>query len=90
MPNVPLEIPLWTGNPPDMVEGATPGADDGTGRWRNVGIPGMLVYLPETPAPEGGRMALIACPGGKLDRCRPARLHHRFRRQRSLLASSSL
>jgi predicted esterase len=60
----PLEVPLWTGNPPDMVEGATPGADDGTGRWRNVGIPGMLVYLPETPAPEGGRIALIACPGG--------------------------
>ena len=31
---------------------------------RNVGIPGVLVYLPSTPAPATGRMALIACPGG--------------------------
>ncbi len=60
----PLELPLWPDHPPGMVEGATPGADDGTGRWRNVGIPGMLVYLPDTTPPEGGRMAIIACPGG--------------------------
>lgn len=60
----PLEFNLWENNPPGMVAGATPGADDGTGRFRNVGIPGMLVYLPETPAPPQGRTALIVCPGG--------------------------
>lgn len=59
-----IDTPLWNGDPPGMVEGATPGADDGTGRWRNVGVPGMLIYLPDKPAPEGGRVALIACPGG--------------------------
>jgi endo-1,4-beta-xylanase len=63
-PVAPLEISLWPGSPPAMVDGATPGADDGTGRFRNVGIPGILLYLPETPAPASGRMALIACPGG--------------------------
>lgn len=60
----PREFPLWPGNPPGMVDGATPGADDGTGRWRNVGIPGLLLYQPDGPAPEGGRPVLIACPGG--------------------------
>ena len=60
----PLELLLWPDHPPGVVEGATPGADDGTGRWRNVGIPGVFVYLPDTPPPEGGRMAIIACPGG--------------------------
>lgn len=58
------EIDLWPGNPPEMVEGATRGADDGTGRVRDVGIPGALVYLPEVPAPAGGRIAIIVCPGG--------------------------
>lgn len=47
-----------------MVEGATPGADDGTGRWRQVGVPGLLLYQPAEPAPAGGRPVLIACPGG--------------------------
>ncbi|MES2921789.1 MAG: alpha/beta hydrolase [Verrucomicrobiota bacterium] len=60
----PQEFNLWENNPPGMVAGATPGADDGTGRVRNVGIPGMLVYLPATPAPPQGRTALIVCPGG--------------------------
>lgn len=57
-------LPLWNGDVPGAVEGATPGADDGTSRWWNVGLPGMWVYLPEGPAPEGGRIALVACPGG--------------------------
>lgn len=61
---VPVELPLWPGNPPGMVAGATPGADDGTGRYRNVGIPGILLYQPGTPAPAGGRPVLIVCPGG--------------------------
>jgi acetyl esterase/lipase len=60
----PLELNLWEGNPPGMVTGATPGADDGTGRFRNVGTPGALVYLPEGAAPKEGRIALIVCPGG--------------------------
>lgn len=60
----PRELPLWPGPPPGMVEGATPGADDGTGRWRNVGIPGLLLYQPDGPAPDGGLPVLIACPGG--------------------------
>jgi acetyl esterase/lipase len=53
---------LWPGDPPAIVPGAGPGADDGTGRYRNVGIPGMLVYLPQ----PGGvrRTAMIVCPGG--------------------------
>lgn len=59
-----IEVPLWPDRPPDAAEAATPGADDGTGRWRNVGIPSMLVDLPETPVPGKGRIALIACPGG--------------------------
>ncbi len=63
-PEAPRGLPLWPGRPPAMVEDATPGADDGTGRYRNVGIPGALLYRPETPAPAPGRMALIACPGG--------------------------
>lgn len=58
------ELPLWPGSPTGVVEGATPGADDGTGRWWKIGVPGVLVYLPEGPAPAGGRPALIACPGG--------------------------
>ena len=59
-----VEHALWPGNPPGMVAGATPGEDDGTGRYRNVGIPGLLLYQPDTPAPERGRIALIVCPGG--------------------------
>lgn len=59
-----VEFNLWANNPPGMVAGATPGADDGTGRYRNVGIPGLLVYLPATPPPANGRLALIVCPGG--------------------------
>ena len=51
----PREFPLWPGNPPGMVDGATPGADDGTGRWRNVGIPGLLPYQPDGPAPEASQ-----------------------------------
>lgn len=58
------EVPLWPANPPGAVAGATPGADDGTGRYRNVGIPGILLYQPDTPAPASGRPAVIACPGG--------------------------
>jgi endo-1,4-beta-xylanase len=60
----PPMLPLWPGEPPGMVAGATPGTDDGTGRYWRVGVPGLLLYLPEGPAPEGGRMALIACCGG--------------------------
>lgn len=60
----PVALPLWPDSPPDRVAGATPGADDGTGRFRHVGIPGMLVYRPDSPAPAGGRPALIVCPGG--------------------------
>lgn len=60
----PLRLDLWQGATPGAVAGATPGADDGTGRYRNVGIPGLLVYLPAQAAPTEGRMALIACPGG--------------------------
>ncbi len=63
-PTGPLTLPLWPDSPPGMIAGATPGADDGTGRWRNVGIPGLLLYRPESPAPESGRPVLIACPGG--------------------------
>src|SRR5207302_4339884 len=54
---------LWEGNPPGMTAGATPGADDGTGRVRNVGIPGMLVYLPEAQT-SADRIAIVVCPGG--------------------------
>lgn len=59
-----LMLDLWKNGPPGMIEGSTPGADDGTGRWRNVAKPGVLVYQPDTPAPDGGRIAIIACPGG--------------------------
>ncbi|MEY4488991.1 MAG: hypothetical protein RIQ79_1499 [Verrucomicrobiota bacterium] len=60
----PRNLPLWPAEPPGMAAGATAGADDGTGRYWNVGIPSLLLYLPEAPAAEGGRMALIACCGG--------------------------
>jgi dienelactone hydrolase len=60
----PIETNLWDGAPPNVVAGAGPGADDGTGRVRNVGIPGMLVYLPAGDAPPRGRLAVIVCPGG--------------------------
>jgi len=63
-PPDPGQFNLWATNPPGMVPGATPGADDGTGRYRNVGIPGLLTYLPATPPPADGRLALIVCPGG--------------------------
>jgi hypothetical protein len=55
---------LWPGDPPNKVQGSGPGADDGTGRYRNVGIPGMLVYLPQSSAKSAKRIAIIACPGG--------------------------
>ena len=58
----PIEISLWKDAPPDTVSGAGPGADDGTGRFRNVGIPSMYVYLPKLPGQR--RTAIIACPGG--------------------------
>jgi endo-1,4-beta-xylanase len=65
----PIEIPLWgeASAMPGLLPGAGPGADDGTGRWRNVGIPGALVYLPPSRGSEkseGKRPALIVCPGG--------------------------
>jgi acetyl esterase/lipase len=63
----PLEFNLWEGQPtPGAAPDATHGADDGTGRFRNVGIPGMWVYLPEdSPSqPKAGRMAIVVCPGG--------------------------
>lgn len=47
-----------------MVPGATRGADDGTGRYWDVGIPSMWVYTPQGDPPAGGRVALIACCGG--------------------------
>jgi endo-1,4-beta-xylanase len=61
---VPIEVPLWKEGVPGVVPGSGPGSDDGTGRWRDVGIPSLLVYLPDIPAPASGRIALIVCPGG--------------------------
>jgi len=60
----PISMNLWAGDPPGMVPGSGPGADDGTGRYRNVGIPGMLVYLPAGTTNAAHRIAIIACPGG--------------------------
>lgn len=60
----PVEINLWEGEPPGMVENAEPGADDGTGRYRNVGIPSMFVYLPDSAEDDDQRIAIIVCPGG--------------------------
>ena len=73
-----VELNLWGKNPPGMIDGACSGADDGTGRVRNVGIPGILVYLPEAASQADSRaisssapqqkienkIALIVCPGG--------------------------
>jgi endo-1,4-beta-xylanase len=57
-------IPLWDDGPPGMVPGAGPGADDGTGRFRNVGIPSLYVYMPPDDRARQRRIALIVCPGG--------------------------
>jgi acetyl esterase/lipase len=63
-PPKPQEVRLWDDGPPGVLPGATPGSDDGTGRYWNVGIPSLWVYSPESPPPEGGRIALIVCCGG--------------------------
>lgn len=60
----PLTVMLWEAGPPGMAAGAKQGADDGSGRYWDVGIPSMWIYTPDSPAPEGGRIALIACCGG--------------------------
>src|SRR5579883_2650237 len=59
-----MQMNLWPGDPPNIAPGAGPGADDGTGRYRNVGIPGMLVYTNIPATGSARRPALIVCPGG--------------------------
>ena len=56
----PLELPLWEKPQVSFVPNATPGADDGTGRFWKVGVPGMLVYRPEKP----NGLVIVVCPGG--------------------------
>ncbi|MCA9260287.1 MAG: alpha/beta hydrolase fold domain-containing protein [Planctomycetales bacterium] len=60
----PTKIMLWNDKPPGAVAVATEGADDGTGRYWDVGVPSMWVYEPDLPPPPEGRVALIACCGG--------------------------
>ncbi len=64
----PLCFNLWEGSAPGQVMDARPEIDDGTGRIRNVTIPGVLVYLPpkEKLAASGGA-CVIACVGGAYD-----------------------
>jgi acetyl esterase/lipase len=57
---MPLELPLWDKPQPNFVADANPGADDGTGRFWKVGVPGMLVYRPEKP----NGLVIVVCPGG--------------------------
>lgn len=60
----PLAAPLWEHGPPNAPSDATPGGDDGTGRYWDVGLPSLWLYSPEGPTPERGRVTVIACCGG--------------------------
>jgi acetyl esterase/lipase len=64
----PLCFNLWEGSAPGQVMNAAPETDDGTGRIRNVSIPGVLVYLPpmEKLTASGGA-CVISCMGGAYD-----------------------
>lgn len=64
----PQSIDLWEGGPPGAPADATPGHADDTGRIYQVGLPSLLVYTPPAPAPVGGRMAMVVCPGGGYQR----------------------
>jgi endo-1,4-beta-xylanase len=61
--DLPEDLKLWPGDPPNMVPGAGPGVpiNDET-RMTKVGIPGMWIHQPE--GEKKGRMAMIVCPGG--------------------------
>lgn len=72
---IPLCFNLWDGPAPGQIMDApppAPEADDGTGRIRNVSIPGILVYLPPTDkihdsTPPNGNPCIISCMGGSYD-----------------------
>lgn len=58
----PAPLPLWTGHPPEFVEGAPAETVDKNGNIANVSNPAITVYLP--PKDRSTGMALIVCPGG--------------------------
>jgi acetyl esterase/lipase len=64
----PLCFNLWDGPAPGQEMDAAPEIDDGTGRIRNVTIPGVLVYLPpKEKLTASGGTCVIACMGGAYD-----------------------
>jgi acetyl esterase/lipase len=64
----PILMNLWEGKPPGVVENALQETDDGTGRIRNVNVPGILVYLPPADKrPVSGMTCLVDCMAGSFD-----------------------
>jgi acetyl esterase/lipase len=64
----PIVLNLWEGKPPGFVENVPRETDDGTGRIRNVGVPGVLVYLPPPDKrPVGGMTCFVDCMAGSFD-----------------------
>jgi pectinesterase len=64
IPPLTASMNLWPGDVPRAKPATQPERDDGTGRMWNVSVPGVLAYLPTQSPPEGGRTAIIVCPGG--------------------------
>ncbi len=58
----PITVPLWEGDPPDMVQDAGPELVDERGSVQHVSVPAMAVYLPAAEQATG--QVVIVCPGG--------------------------
>jgi len=55
-------MPLWEDRPPQMIENAPPEQIGANGRFENVSVPAISVFLP--PKEKSTGRALLVCPGG--------------------------